>query len=299
MKPQENGPIRVDGGPPEIKRAQAIATTSTPGETHATTAVAAAITLEDQDATASTPTSALAVGDTSAPAPAPFDALHALTGLLIGLGLEGVEELIERLQQYEAEIQAAAEGEPADTSVKIETAEDRLRFALVGFLFDTQARVRRGVSLGARALDVMLGISTKATRPITHSRLGRPFQRRYDRLVNLGEETLARWVDLGRDEEPATRELARRTYNNIVDEFIERLADNPEVQQLVQQQSIGLASEIRDEVRERTVTADNVVEDIVRRILRRPSRGELPEPPPEVSQWAGKSLHDYEKKRGT
>jgi hypothetical protein len=55
-------------------------------------------------------------------------------------------------------------------------------------------------------------------------------------------------------------------------------AQNPEVQELVQTQSIGLAEEVVEEVRERTVSADNFVEGIVRAVLRRPSRSQLPYP---------------------
>jgi len=57
---------------------------------------------------------------------------------------------------------------------------------------------------------------------------------------------------------------------------------------------------MRDEVRERTVTSDNVLEDIARRILHRQPRPELAEPPPEVQRWAGVSidqLKDYENKQ--
>ena len=83
------------------------------------------------------------------------------------------------------------------------------------------------------------------------------------------------------------------TYQQIIDEFINQLAENPELQELVTQQSLGLASEARDEVRERTVTADNIMENLVRRILRRTPRAELPEPPPEVQRWANMTLDEY------
>ena len=51
---------------------------------------------------------------------------------------------------------------------------------------------------------------------------------------------------------------------------------------MVQTQSIGLAEEVVEEVRERTVSADNFVEGVVRAVLRRPSRSELPYPPEEL-----------------
>ena len=79
----------------------------------------------------------------------------------------------------------------------------------------------------------------------------------------------------------------------MVDEFIDRLAENPQLQAVITKQSIGVASDMRDEVRERTVTADNLMEGLVRRILRRTPRAELPGPPPEVQRWAGLTLEEY------
>ncbi len=82
------------------------------------------------------------------------------------------------------------------------------------------------------------------------------------------------------------------TYHQIVDEFINQLAENPELQDLVTQQGLSLASEARDEVRERTVSADNLVEALARRILRRMPRAELPGPPPEVQRWGSMTLEE-------
>ncbi len=62
----------------------------------------------------------------------------------------------------------------------------------------------------------------------------------------------------------------------MIDEFIGHLAENQELADLVQKKSMGLATEAVDEFRSRTVSADALAENIVRRILRRPPRGELP-----------------------
>lgn len=71
------------------------------------------------------------------------------------------------------------------------------------------------------------------------------------------------------------------------DQYLAYLQENPDaVQELVQGQSIGLAGEMLDEVRERTVTADTLTERIVRTLLRRPPRAEIPEPPLSVQQQA-------------
>jgi len=71
------------------------------------------------------------------------------------------------------------------------------------------------------------------------------------------------------------------------DQYIEYLNRNPEmVQNLVSGQSSGLASEVVDGVRARTVSADNVFETIARSILHRTPREKLPGPPPGVQRRA-------------
>jgi hypothetical protein len=71
------------------------------------------------------------------------------------------------------------------------------------------------------------------------------------------------------------------------DDYVEYLNAHPEsVQNLVAGQTIGLTTEIMNEVRERAVTADSVVEMIVRRVLGRKQRDQLPPPPPEVQRRA-------------
>ena len=71
------------------------------------------------------------------------------------------------------------------------------------------------------------------------------------------------------------------------DDYITYLNANPEqVQNLVQGQTIGMTTEIMNEVRARAVTADSTLEMIVRRILGRKQREDLPLPPPEVQRRA-------------
>lgn len=72
------------------------------------------------------------------------------------------------------------------------------------------------------------------------------------------------------------------------DRYLDYLREeNPEaVQELIQGQSLGLAEEVMDQVRERTVTADSLLETMVRGILRRAPRESLPEPPEAIKQLA-------------
>ncbi len=221
-----------------------------------------------------------------------FDSLRALTGLLLGGAIEGTSQLVSRLRIYEEQMREETAGRPSKAPEQ-EDELDRLRYAMFGLILDAQSTFRRNLSLWARAFDKSVSVTNQVTRPVTNSFLLAPIQRRIDRLARKGEESLAHWIAEGRKAEPHNRQLAKMTYRQIVDEFINQLAENPELQDLVAQQGISLAGEARDEVRERTVTADNLMEGIVRRILRRPPRRELPIPPPEVQRWANLTLDEY------
>jgi hypothetical protein len=74
---------------------------------------------------------------------------------------------------------------------------------------------------------------------------------------------------------------------NQGDVYINYLNAHPaQVQTLLQGQSLGLASQVRDEIRERTVTADGLVDAVVRNILRLPPREALAPPPLKVQRRA-------------
>jgi hypothetical protein len=71
------------------------------------------------------------------------------------------------------------------------------------------------------------------------------------------------------------------------DRYVEHLEEHPEaIHALVQTQSAGLATQVADSVRERTVTADALLERFVRAVLRRRPREELAGPPPEIRDLA-------------
>ncbi|MGB5060650.1 MAG: hypothetical protein WBO48_18260 [Candidatus Promineifilaceae bacterium] len=199
-----------------------------------------------------------------------FDTLHALTRFLVGIAIEGSKEMSLRLQLWEAFLHEELPKTPPDSA---EVAEkDVLRFALIGFLLESEDASR---TLGSKLLKVPGGLARTAVRtakPVTNSRFAKPLQRRIDRLAGRGEEQLTRWIQRGQSEEPFSRNLARLGVQEIVDEFINQLAQNKEVQTLVQEQGVGLAGEVVDQVRERTFTADTLIERIARAVTRRSPR---------------------------
>jgi hypothetical protein len=118
-----------------------------------------------------------------------------------------------------------------------------------------------------------------------------PVHRSYKDWVERGEREVERWISLGKEEEKHSRLLAEIAFDKTVDTYIEYLTNNPEVKELVQSQSTGLATEVIEEVRERTVSADTFLEGLARSLLRREPRSHLPVPPANVRLNAASFRH--------
>lgn len=226
------------------------------------------------------------------------ESLRSFTRLAVG-GVEvGLDELVRLLQIWEAEIARSplptgqeavfgVEAEPKEppqptTSPLVAKPTDTLRYALIGLIFETQEQVTAGFQQAGRlerAASYLLDPWIKPLKSIYHSRALSPARRRYEGLIGRGEAEMARWVEVGRAEEARSRALARVAFDKTVDQYIEYLTTNPEVQELVQTQSTGLANEVIEEVRERTVSADSLLEGMARSFLRRLPRRALPPPP--------------------
>ena len=210
------------------------------------------------------------------------DQLDILVRLVIGAGLIGAEELGQYLQQWEenARHQVETMAAPEETKATI------VRYAVLGALFELKDKLELGLeNLGKTAVTVSQTVSQKS-QPVTKSRFYQPIQRKYDDLVAYGEAKLNPLIERGRREDPVARALAREALGESIDEVIEFLAENEEITELIQQQSLGMANEVVEDVRTRTVTADNVMERITRNLLRKAHREELPPPSPTVQSQA-------------
>lgn len=220
-----------------------------------------------------------------APAPPPspdpeFDAYLAVVKTLLGGAVEGTAEFARRLERLEAALRASEAGPPGHGEVN--STADVLRYMVFGASLAAADGLRQRAVKWAEASDVFWRVSGSAVAPLTRSRLTRrvvgPFDRAFGRLVERGQSQVNAWVELGRANEPTARLLARQAYLEAVDDFIGHLSQNQQLSDLVQEQSVGLATEFVEEVRERTVSADTLAESLVRRILKRPPRTALPPP---------------------
>lgn len=212
---------------------------------------------------------------------ADFETSKALLRLLVGLTLEGTDELSRRLRDWEAQValKSASASSPDTTSGDMSEG-DRLYYALIGMAFAVRQRAEDNVAdwftLSGRAMQHMIDAAdTLARNPLL-----RPFVKPVrDQAEALGQQLqgeVERWIEIGQAEEQRSRAVARVAVPEIVEEVLQELAKNPELQALIQQQSVGLAEEVVDSVREVTVTADAVLEGIVRKVLNRTPRQQLP-----------------------
>jgi hypothetical protein len=215
--------------------------------------------------------------------------LRSISRLLVGGALVGYDELLEFLRAWEGETRRtivqqkntapAAAQVPGSVSTPSESPATVLRYAALGLLFDSQDRwIRRG-----RAAVNFLGKTTNALaspaykRMSQDSRLLRPAQGRFERLIRKGETVAGRWVQRGRVEEAYGRRLARTAGQQGFNASMDQLGNAPALQDLVRKQSAGLTQDVLDEVRERTVSGDYVAEHLARSLLRRVPRRYLPQ----------------------
>jgi hypothetical protein len=168
--------------------------------------------------------------------------------------------------------------QPAPT----DTPAENLRYALIGLLFESQSRLEEGMTTLSRVDQELGNMATALTRPLQRNPLLAPVQRRFNSYAARGEAEVFRWIERGRQEEASSRILTETAAQLTFESSVHQIAINPEVQELVQKQGTGLAGEVIEEVRERAVSADTLVERVARSLLGRTPREQLPEPPAAV-----------------
>lgn len=203
------------------------------------------------------------------PADDQLDAGAALLRLLVGGMLVGADQLRERLRQWEE----AARAIPLAQTAPPQAASPSLRHALVGMAFETETRLRRGVSrLLTRAVGVADDANLAYTR-LTLSARGTPLDRvrgRLDELLFMALTEVDRWSARGAREEQQGRRMAGQATVSVLDELLDYMAHNPEVRHLIEQQGVSLAGEALGEARARTESADQWIERLAHRLLHRP-----------------------------
>lgn len=206
-----------------------------------------------------------------------------LTRFLLGLLLLGSEELLTRLRALEREIEGSAGLGTAEVVPGDEAMGELLGYLAFGLFARGQKRLSRGIRRGIRFSMQTTGRALGVLNRLTDNPLGRPFRQPLERRVwNLMlEGQLA--IGEGRREAQNARLLAGRALDQIIDDVMAYILEDPELMDLIRrqiaEQSTGLAGTAVGGARQLSAGADGAVEGAVRRLLRRQPRRELPPSP--------------------
>lgn len=210
-----------------------------------------------------------------APPPEKQDALHLLTCLLVGGGLEVADLLLDHARAWQARYAASPRLLPlADEP----TAADLVRYALIGLIFDSEQRVRDNMAWWGNQVLRSVGMATTMTRPLTDHWLMAPLQRPLRSLSRQMHSDLAQLIGRGRVEEGMSRVMASELGDELVTVILNYLSDKPEVRRLIQEQGVSLVGEVVDEMRDQSAAVDDYVESFVRRLFNQAPRQSSPPP---------------------
>lgn len=232
---------------------------------------------------------------------------RSATRLVMGgllMGYDGVtrhiSELKKRVPTSAFSSTFSVKAVPRPHATKANTIEKpRLQYIMVGLIFKAEEQIEAYLNTAERASRLAGKFANMTVGPLYRSRWLSPLRRNIDCLAERGEKIVNEWALLGQVESQRSRELIKTALEEQVDSTLDQLTSNEKVQELVQSQSAGLVDELIEETRERTVSADDFLEAIVRSLFHRPQRWELPEPPREViaqaevqrRQFHGRSLN--------
>jgi hypothetical protein len=175
--------------------------------------------------------------------------MRMLMRMALGGTIIGREELKNRFQDKQSE--SHIPGAELNRVTPIESEADRARYAVVGAIANTSEALRKSLSKIGQRSDHSYGRLSRAIQPATDSRLLKPFRRRYQRYLDHGDKVVSQWVAAGRREEYLGRQLAQETAIDSIEETLDYLADSPELDELMAQQSVDLVDEILfDDIRE-------------------------------------------------
>jgi hypothetical protein len=219
--------------------------------------------------------------------------VRLVSRLVLGLLLFGGEALLSRLRSTQQRIEASGELAAGDTIPDDETMAHVLGYLAVGILMRGQQRLTRTVKRGVNYSMNLAGWALDRSGRVADNRLTRPFrapiERRIQGLMVEGQGAISD----GRREVYASRTLTDETVDELIEEVVQAIAENPELTSIIERvfagQGVGMTSTVMGNARELSVSADDLAEGVVRRLLGRKPRRELPPSP-----LAGKPLTMYE-----
>jgi hypothetical protein len=237
--------------------------------------------------------------------PEKFRPLRSVTRLLVGGILLGSELLEDQLRVWEGSGKADSTDPlpPADDPLP-ETLPDpkvgvppggdpgNVRYALIGLIFEGEEKLEDALGAAQQIGDRANRVLDPLLRPIKKIGTSRPIQEGFDQLTDLGQSTLERWINRGREEEINSRQLTQQAASSTIDQSILYMAENEAITELIQMQSVSLAEQILELVRAISVSADYFLEGLLRYLFRQKPRYLLPPPSKDVREQATWMIQD-------
>lgn len=196
--------------------------------------------------------------------------------LAIGSTMLGTQAATRRLRK----IQATQQTISPDTIVinENETTRDQLRYLLLGILFETPELLQRGLANVEQASSRVFGVISRLVSPLTNSWIFSPVKGQYNGAVARGERVVDRLVMKGRVEEQNSRlAIQQKAIDDLVNEVLEYVLLKTDIQQLIQESGIGVASSVMDEFQEQSSNVDLLLDSKLRSFFKRvPSQPATP-----------------------
>lgn len=201
-----------------------------------------------------------------------FDDLESVLRLLVGYGVLGGDELLKRLHQWEEKVMY--EPQPPG-QMPLENDFTRLRYALIGLLFDGSKRAVKAandiVNYSSRQTNVAQRTLDDLSRMPLIGLIASPVKRTVDQATRRRDDEVERLIRIGRVEERDGRKLAAVATDELISELLNRIGNDPEVSNIIQNQSVDMAGDMVDDFRQGTFKADRKLQGAIQRLLGRSS----------------------------
>jgi len=213
------------------------------------------------------------------------DSIELALRFLVGLLAIGGDEAARRLQDMQQKINEDPTLWNSESPVGNKSIRRQAWHLGVGLIRRGQRRLRRELR---RGYELSLGTANRAASSSTQwgsNRLPNPVRDALGARLVQWRAKAAQIIQEGEMEEQKGRALATGALSELITEIMDEVVKNPELQEFVQdivgQQGIGMATSVADNARSVTLTADDAAEGLLRWLLRRIPRQELPPSPVE------------------
>lgn len=206
--------------------------------------------------------------------------------LVVGVALVGQDLLRQQIPIWEAEVArrlveppkppapSPASAGAAGTPPAASRVTKKWEYKLVGLVFETPNYIKSGFTTLWHTEQKIWQKTAPLRYPLDWLGISDMTQRTVDRIARRIQADSERLEQIGEAEAGPSRALASVAIADIYQKVLDLLAQSPEIRGLIAQQSAGVTTEVIREVRERTVSADSLADNLTRRIFRKTPKTE-------------------------